>query len=403
MTLRRTDAAYFVGLAVGLAGLVIFFWDLRFAMLGIDDFATIWTGPRAFLLGLDPYDPATWRETAVRIGTAQNPSFSAVYLYPPWVTIALAPFALLSSRVAVVVWTVIGMAAAVVAVRTLLRAYLPDIDWAHGVVGLLLMFSAPAAVTFLTGQWTFLLVAALVAIVLCLRARRPVAAGLFALVMLVKPPLFVFTATALAVRALWPGAVDPRMGRRFVLVAMGAGILTIAVSWLILPSWWPAWLEHVVAVQVGIEPVTIKTLFFTLFGLGGGWLAPPVLLGMVFAALQFDPRSDGWLPVWFALSSAGAVYSNTYDLLLLIVPIVLAAGALASRRRAALVIVAGAVLLFIVMWYLHTIYVRGYAAGVALLMFVIITAALWPQRREVGEGLTGIATSTPGSAGSSRP
>jgi hypothetical protein len=63
------------------------------------------------------------------------------------------------------------------------------------------------------------------------------------------------------------------------------------------------------------------------------------------------------------------------------------------------VIVSGAVLLFPVMWYLHTIYVRGYAAGVALLMFVIITAALWPRRREVTE----IATSARGNAGSSRP
>jgi len=152
-------------------------------------------------------------------------------------------------------------------------------------------------------------------------------------------------------------------------------------------------------VQVGIEPVTIQTLFITLFGPNGGWLAPPVLLAMVFAALQFDPRSDGWLPVWSALSIAGVVYSNTYDLLLLVVPIVLAAGALRSQARAALVIVTGAVLLLVVMWYLHTIYVRGYAAGVALLAFGIITAALWPQRREV----TGIATSAPGSVGSSRP
>jgi preprotein translocase subunit SecY len=119
---------------------------------------------------------------------------------------------------------------------------------------------------------------------------------------------------------------------------------------------------------------------------------------MVFAALQFDPRSDGWLPVWLSLSIAGVVYSNTYDLLLLLIPIVLAGGALTSGRRA-LVIVAGAVLLFPVMWYLHTIYVRGFAAGVALLIFVMITAALWPQRREV----RGIATSAPGSAGSSRP
>ena len=400
MTLRRTDAAYAIGLVVGLAGLLTLFGGLRSSMLGIDDFATVWTGPRAFLLGLDPYDPATWREIAVRIGTAHIPD-NAVYVYPPWVTIALVPFALLSSSVASVVWTVIGMGSAVVAMRALLRAYLPDVDWAHGVVGLLLTSSAPAAVTYLTGQWTFFFVAALAAIVLALRAKRPVAAGVLALIMFVKPPLFVFTALGLAVRALWPSAADPQRGRRFVLVAVGAGIATIAVSWLILPSWWPAWLEHVVAVQVTIEPVTVQTLFIQLFGHDGGWLAPPVILAMVFAALQFDTRSDGWLPVWFSLSSAGVVYSNTYDLLLLLVPIVLAAGALSSLRRA-FVIISGAVLLFFVMWYLHTIYVRGYAAGVALLMFVIITALLWPQRRMVAP-LTGSATSTPGSAGSSRP
>jgi len=56
------------------------------------------------------------------------------------------------------------------------------------------------------------------------------------------------------------------------------------------------------------------------------------------------------------------------------------------------VVISGAVLLFFVMWYLHTIYVRGYAAGVALLMFVIITALLWPQRRAVDAALTGSAT-----------
>jgi len=369
----------------------MFFGDLRARTLGEDDFATIWTGPRAFLLGLDPYNPETWRDIAVQIGTAHIPD-NAVYVYPPWVTIALVPFALLSSRLAGIVWTVLGMTAAVVAVRALLRAYLPDAGWAHGVVGLLLMISAPAAVTFLTGQWTFIFIAALVAMLLLLRANRPVPAGLLAVTMLVKPPLFVFAAAGLAVRALWPGSPNPASGRTFVLVAIGAGIATIAVSWLILPSWWPAWLEHVAAVQVTIVPVTILTLFSQLFGPNGGWLAPPVLLAMVFAALQFDPRGDAWLPVWFGLSIAGVVYSNTYDLLLLIIPIVLAAGALTSRRRRMLVVLTGAVLLLVVMWYLHTIYVRGYAAGVALLMFVIIVAALWPQRREAGAGLTGTAT-----------
>ena len=394
---RRTDVAYLVGLGVGLAGLLIFFWNLRVAMLGVDDFATIWSGPRAFLLGFDPYDPVTWRTTQVNVGAGTN-LFSAVYLYPPWVTIALVPFALFSTRDGVVVWTVLGMLSAVVAMRALLRTYLPGNDWAHGIVGLLLVISAPAAVTFLTGQWTFFFVAALAAIVLCLRAKRPVAAGLLSLAMLVKPPLFVFSALGLAVQALWPRGPDPKIGRRFVLVAVLAGLATIAIAWIVIPSWWPAWFEHIAVVQVGIEPVTIQTLFFQLFGPNGGWLAPPVILATVFAALQFDPRSDAWLPVWLSLSIAGVVYSNTYDLLLLLIPMVLAAGALPARRRA-LVVAAGAVLLLPVMWYLHTIYVRGYAAGVALLLFVIITATLWPRRREI----RGIATSARDTAGSSRP
>jgi len=202
----------------------------------------------------------------------------------------------------------------------------------------------------------------------------------------------------IGVHVLFSGSNDPRTGRGFSLVAISAAVATIAISWLILPSWWPAWFEYIAVVQVGIEPVTIQTLFIQLFGSTGGWFAPPTILLMVFAALQFDPRSEGWLPVWLALSIAGVIYSNTYDLLLLIVPMVLAAGALPPGRRA-LVIVAGAVLLFLVMWYLHTIYVRGYAAGVALLIFIVIAAALWPQRHK----LTGIATSARGSAGSSRP
>lgn len=69
-------------------------------------------------------------------------------------------------------------------------------------------------------------------------------------------------------------------------------------------------------------------------------------------------------------------------MLLLIVPIVRAAGVLRSRPRSGIVILFGGVLLFVVMWYLHTLYARDYAAGVSLLAFVIITAALWRQRRQ---------------------
>jgi hypothetical protein len=394
---RRAEIAFFAALAVGAVVVVLLgFAQLRINKLGNDDFATAWAGARALVIGADPYDVTTWTDT-VR-GILENPLLdTAVYAYPPWVALALLPFGVLAAATAGMAWSIAGIAAAIVTVRRLLRAYVPGRPLAHATVGALLLTAAPGVVALALGQWPFVFVAMLSTIVLLLRAERPVAAGLVAVLMLAKPPLFVFTAVALAVRALWPG--NDRVGRPFVLTAAAAGTATIAVSWLIIPSWWPAYLIHVAAHQLTIEPVTIQTLFVTLFGPNGGWLAPPVLLGMVATGLRFHPLSDGWLPVWFALSSAGALYSNTYDVLLLIVPIVLSAGALRSRRRSALVIVSGALLLFPVMWYLHTIYVRGYAAGVALLMFAIIVAALWPQRREVrGSGI-----SARGNAGSSRP
>jgi Glycosyltransferase family 87 len=391
---RRADVAFISSLAVSATLVVLFgFAQLRIDKLGTDDFATAWAGARALLLGADPYDAATWTDTVLRI--LPRPLLdTAVYAYPPWVALALLPLGALPVELAGIVWSAATISLALIAVRALLRAYVPGRPWAHALVGALALVSAPAVVALLLGQWPFLFVAMLAAIVLLLRADRPVAAGLVAVLMLAKPPLFVFSAAALAVRALWPG--NGVVGRPFLVTAAAAGIAAVAISWLIIPSWWPAYLIHVAAHQVTIEPVTLQTLFITLFGPNGGWLAPPVLLAMVAAGLQFHPLSDGWLPVWFALSSAGVVYSNTYDVLMLLVPIVLAAGAVASRRRAALVLIAGAVLLFVVMWYLHTIYVRGYAAGVPLLTFVIITAALWPQRRELGVRLAGpVGSSSP--------
>lgn len=382
MSGRRADVAYFAGLTVGVVLLVMYGLVFkRMDMLGVDDFSTIWAGPRAFLTGADPYDPGTWADTAVRVGT--HVPDTAVYLYPPWIVIGLLPFALVPVRLAGVIWTVIGMAAAIVATRALLRAYLPGVAWAHGAFALVLLISAPAVVAFLTGQWPYLQLAALAAVVLLLRGNRPIAAGLGALVMLTKPTLFIFTAAAFGIQALWPGDGTSSTGRRFVGTAVSAAIITIAVSWLLIPGWWSPWLEHVASAQLGTQPVTIATLLTTILGPSGVWLAPVVLLGGVVAALQFHPRGPGWLPVWTALSSAGTVYSNTYDLLLLVLPLILASGAVWPRspRRTVAIVAAGGVLLVGVMWYLHTLDVRLYAEIVSLGVFGLVVLALWPERR----------------------
>ena len=387
MTRRSTDAAYFAAAALAGIGLGILFFPLFAAMLGTDDFATIWAGPRALLLGLDPYDVATWRDVSVRIGSEEYPSVTGVYLYPPWVTIALLPFAFVPASTGAIVWTVVGMAAAIFALRSLLQACMPDSPWAHAMVGFVLLASAPAAVTFVSGQWTFFLLAGLAAVVLWLRDDHPVAAGLASLIMLVKPPLFVFGAMALAIRAVHPSVTGAPAERRAVLVATLAGALAIAISWVLVPSWWPAWFYHVAAVQVTITPVTPETLFSAVFGPLGPWLAAAFVLIGTIVALEFDRDGEAWLPVWLALSSAAVIYSNTYDALLILIPMVLASGALRQRspRRSAVVLVTGAILLFPVMWFLHAATtVRLYAAIVPMTMFVVIAATLWPWRHAAG-------------------
>ena len=370
--------AYFASLALAVAAWAQFqILPWRIGRLGVDDFARIWAGPRAFVLGLDPYDALTWVDTAIRLGTPAPDT--AVYLYPPWVAVALAPFGAAPVVPATIVWLAGGIVAAVATLRALLRAVLPGVAWAHGLAGLLLLGSAPSVVTLMTGQWSFWFVAALAGIALLVRVGRPSAAGLLATAMLAKPPLFIFAAAALAVHDLWPTKPPMRPGR---LVGAGllGGVALVSLGWALLPSWWPAWLRHVAAVQLDISPIALPTLFRALIGQGGDWVAAAVLLVCVAAALRFHPRGAAWLPVWFALSITGVVYSNTYDALLLIVPLVLAAGAAPRGFRKAVPLVGGSVLLLGVMPYLHANSALIYAVIAPLLAFVLIVGSLWPVR-----------------------
>ena len=92
---RRLDLlAYLVGLAFGLGVLVASgYADWSPGAIARSDFAKFWVGPRAVLLGLDPFDALTWRETATQLGA------SAVnwpdYGYFGWTIVLMLPFAII--------------------------------------------------------------------------------------------------------------------------------------------------------------------------------------------------------------------------------------------------------------------------------------------------------------------
>src|SRR2546430_10311773 len=116
------------------------------------------------------------------------------------------------------IWMALSMICAAVALRALLREFMPGRALVHGVLGLALFVGQPGFHTIVLGQWALLLMSAVAAIVLAVRAGRARRAGFAALALLAKPQLFVWTALGLGIAAL----SDVRY-RRFVLFALVIG------------------------------------------------------------------------------------------------------------------------------------------------------------------------------------
>jgi glycosyl transferase family 87 len=381
---RRIDfIAYLVGLALGAAILIASgYADRSPGAVRQGDFAQFWVGPRAFILGMDPYAPGTWHATAVSLGALTTDT--TVFGYFGWSLVLLYPFALLDLDGAAAVWLFVGLVAAASAMWTLLRAYLPGIPVAHTLVGLALLGSHPARLNVLLGQWGFFLLAALAGVIVLLRARRPVSAGASAVLFLVKPQLFLLSAPALAA---WAWLNDQR---RFVAAAIVFSVALALFSIALLPQWLGAWLREMPSQRLFDPPqtTTLATVLYGFFGPIGTWLALGTIIAAALVAFRFDIHGDAALAVWLALSSVAAPYTWSYDHILLLVPLVVGAGVVARRsRRAAVLLVVGGSLTFLIVATLLAVVaaarnLESYSAVVPVLMYVMIVWTLWPDRQD---------------------
>ncbi len=378
------DIAFLLGAAVGLILLTLSGALVRSdEVIRHNDFAGFWAGARAVVDGVNPYEPGQWSAQIARLGV-QNPD-TAVFGYPGWVALGLLPLGLLPLEWASALWTSAGLVAAVVALRALLRSYVPGVPAVHTLAAVGLLGSRSAEATLFWGQWTFLTLAALGMCLVWLRAGLKGRAGLAALAMLAKPQLFVVSVFTIllhaAARASW----------RFVVIAFAGAIAITFASLIFLPSWLEAWVRYVAPLRLsgtpGVPPATLAAGFASLFG-GSGLRPALLLLGLgVIALLTLDRRSDGWVAAGLALSSVAAPYTRSYDHLLLIVPLVIAAGTVArvSVRRAILLAAVGTVLLVVVEpWLVQLSAVRStesLTAFVPLALFVLIFAFVWPVCR----------------------
>src|SRR3989454_4207165 len=203
-------------------------------MVHENDFSGFWSGPRSVLVGVDPWDPTRYVDTAVELGT-QKPDAN-VYAYMPWVLFALLPLAALPLEVAGWIWMILSMTLAIIALRALLRAFVPGRPLIHGALGLALFVGQPGFHAVVLGQWALLLMSATAAVVLAVRADHARRAAFAALAVLAEPQIFVWTALGLAI----PAVFDDR-DRRFVRYALVLGGAVGGCTWLAFPGWFPAW------------------------------------------------------------------------------------------------------------------------------------------------------------------
>ncbi|HEV8670368.1 MAG TPA: glycosyltransferase family 87 protein [Candidatus Limnocylindria bacterium] len=326
---RRADLTYWAAVAIGVVFIIVGGpLARRLELVHMNDFSGVWSGARAIVLGVNPWDPTQYYGFAVDVGT-KTPD-ALVYDYMPWVAYAVAPLAMVPLEVAGWIWMIASMASAALTLRGLLRAFVPARPLMHGAFGTALFLAQPSFHAIVLGQWSLLLMSAVGATVLALRAARPLLATVPSLLFLAKPQLVVFTAIGFAY-----GAIRVPVFRRYVLFGLLLAGTVVAIAWLAAPrDWFSAWLEDIPARRT-LRSAVLPSALNQLIGPAGRYVAYALIGVGALLAARFRSGSDASLAAWITLSNAGAIYSWSYDQVLLFVPAVITAGIIVRRSERA--------------------------------------------------------------------
>lgn len=376
MKLDRGDLAYAAGLALGGLVLVALGVPAIWAELaGRGDFAHHWFAARTMVTGGDPYDPTAWPRL---VATLEGAPASASYAAPPYVPAALAPIGLLRLDEAVAVWTLLGIALAALALRSLLRT--AEVPHAVRLVfGFTLLASQASIASILQGGFGFFLAAALAFALAWQGTVRQIRAGVAALVLAVQPQAFLFTWWSMIATA-W------RYREVRVLAVFALAGEALLASFALAPTMWQEWslASSPLDALTSARAVNVLNLFGAVAGENGPYVAGGLVVLLTLVAIVVSPF--GGHPVWVALTFVAAPFLLRSDQVALIVPLAIAVGMAGrkSRRVAVALAVIGAIVLMPLAAVTFGLGLPSgrdtYGAAIALAIFALVAVVRTPPQ-----------------------
>jgi hypothetical protein len=323
-TTSRKAIALVVSVAVAALVLAVCVLVVRAIDYRNSDFFSFWLAGRLTVNGVSPYDASAWIEGHHEAGATWISD--RTFLYPLPLACLLAPIALLPVDYAFAFWlflsTVFVVGSIAIATRPaggdLLRVLLPLLAGAF--------LFRPTILSYLNGQLAPLILAVLATVLLFLREKRWMPAGILLSALLLKPnigiPMLVLFALWLLLTANW---------RALGGIVTGC-VLFLLIGWLSDPSWIDSYIgigASKLAATIGYAP-TLWGVLAVVLGehsarfLPAAVLASAFVLVLILGYLSVIRRSgEPDLPTATIIAAGLLVtpYLWTYDLVLLILPL----------------------------------------------------------------------------------
>lgn len=295
------------------------------------DFMSLWSGGKAIVLRLNPYDIEVWRPLRAAYGSNWMPD--PISPWPLWTHLIFVPFSYLTPQAAGALWMTICELSLLLAISLIVQTS----GWETRVAFLVLSLGAfafrPVLNAISTGQVAAVLFLLLAAAYTLHRRGHPFAAGFLLALEIIKPNI-----TAILLVTI--GLIFLARRDWSVLAGLAVGGLTLlGITWIILPGWLFQWLAITEKAQVACINPTIWGLAYDWWG-KQAWPASAIGIGGVLylglLLFLWKQRQEDWL---FSLSLAVAAstflapYLWNYEQAVLLFPTIIALHwGLASER-----------------------------------------------------------------------